>query len=698
VSPNLGSYTDVKAMVQELDIDYEDTTSDAHVLAYQIVYTGKKKNQELGKSVADLAAHITKIDLDHTRVGAPSLAITIQDPQWVILDSGFFTADDTGKLLDIDINYPDASRYWWRLNQFSPNGANREIVLTFLPRSVGRLMGQFGPVQVNRASKTRAEFLKMLCAKVPEIEFYSKELDIKQPIGQANTVYDTQKETSTRSSSKAPNKKAAKSKGLGANAATLTAKGVPLNKSQMHFATMILQIGESVSAPQAALEAVVLQGICESVLGEEVQWNPTYGGLLAGSVQNFGSLGSPGSDAVAQAEIKAAFSGGKGYQGAITLSQQYQNIGQLGVHNAGAWIGPGDWGPSGYGQYGQHNNMVQIIAEAQAIVAGGGGAGGAPGVTGTSKVAQPYYFQVKVNEDYWTAMCRLAQEVNWELVVDGDRIYYDTDQVFITQKPAAVIHRDDPTTLAWSYDWVNRQLATNFKIQVVTKNPFEFAAGEVVILHKFGVAAEASTAKLPGRWIIDEITRTKGDLFSEFTLVQPLPPNPEPLPTYVTPTGTGTAASLTDTSPKTPGAIYAAAQTLSNMKLPYVWGGGHVAGGASDKSPTGLDCSGSTSWVMYQAGFPLPGGSTAACVSGDFKPGAAGLIAGPGQYLTIYASGSHVFFRVNMGPGQDMQGNTVSPPVNMRGFDFFPWKTQGCGSDGGPSPGASFWTCHYPGT
>jgi hypothetical protein len=56
-----------------------------------------------------------------------------------------------------------------------------------------------------------------------------------------------------------------------------------------------------------------------------------------------------------------------------------------------------------------------------------------------------------------------------------------------------------------------------------------------------------------------------------------------------------------------------------------------------------------------------------------------------------------VFIRIHPQGLADMQGNTVSPPVNMRGFDFFPWNTSGCGSDGGPSP-SGFVLTHYPGT
>jgi hypothetical protein len=123
---------------------------------------------------------------------------------------------------------------------------------------------------------------------------------------------------------------------------------------------------------------------------------------------------------------------------------------------------------------------------------------------------------------------------------------------------------------------------------------------------------------------------------------------------------------------------------------------GYPAGSAN------LDCSGSVSWVLLAAGFPLPGNVTWggwAPVSGDYFPGGAGgaLLAGPGQYMTIYYNAGHVFIRIHPQGKPDMQGNTVSPLVHMKGFDFFPWATSGCGSDGGPSP-SGFSMSHYQGS
>jgi hypothetical protein len=715
------SVTNVDAMVKELDRDYAEVTPDQYVIASQIVYQGKLKNRPVPMSTLDLAFGITAIAVDHTRVGAQTLVITIADPRWNLLDSGFFTADATGKLLDIDLNYPDGKRFWWRLHQFSPTGDDYSIQLTFLPRGVAKLMGLFGPVQVDRASRTRAQFLQMLASKVPEIEFYSKELDVKQPIGAVST-------TSTESSSKSKAGKAAKVKGLGAGAKNLTAKGSPLNATQQHSASLIMQTCDQEGATEAATEACMFAAIMESDLGVDTQWNTgSYGGLLAGSSNSFGRYGSPDSDAVAQAEIKSFLHGGNGYSagGAIGVSQQGGlDVGQVAAKVEGCYVGGGSsLGPNGYGQYANESGTspAQVIAEAKAIVQAAGGGSSTLASTGstattstTSEVAQPYYFQVQQNEDYWTAMCRLAQEVNWDLVADGDRIYFDSDKVFITQKPAAKLTRNDPTTVNWSYDWVNRQIATNFKLSVVA-DLFDFGAAEVLLLDSsFGLAGEASTASppLPGRWLIDEITQTKGDLYSVFTLVQPSPPLPEPAPTYTsvtvgTPASTSASTSavkipgsIQDYPPGSPEALYAAAQYLSSLNLTYTQAV-RTLEKTYAQGETALDCSASTSWCMLAAGFPLPGGVSWggwAPVSGDFTPGQAGLQAGKGQYVTIYANADHVFFECHPDGYSDMQGNTVSPPVNMRGFAFFPWNTAGCGSDGGPNPGSAFNPVHYPGT
>ncbi len=83
--------------------------------------------------------------------------------------------------------------------------------------------------------------------------------------------------------------------------------------------------------------------------------------------------------------------------------------------------------------------------------------------------------------------------------------------------------------------------------------------------------------------------------------------------------------------------VQAAADRLDRMRLPYVWGGGHVT--PTPTAPTGLDCSSSVSWVLQQAGFAMP-----TMVSGQFAHYGE---AGSGRYVTIYANDTHVFMAIN---------------------------------------------------
>jgi hypothetical protein len=68
-------------------------------------------------------------------------------------------------------------------------------------------------------------------------------------------------------------------------------------------------------------------------------------------------------------------------------------------------------------------------------------------------------------------------------------------------------------------------------------------------------------------------------------------------------------------------------------RTPYIWGGGH--GKWLDK---GYDCSGSVSFVLASAGL-LSSSETSGQLMSFGEPG-------PGRWVTIYASGGHVFLEV----------------------------------------------------
>jgi hypothetical protein len=80
--------------------------------------------------------------------------------------------------------------------------------------------------------------------------------------------------------------------------------------------------------------------------------------------------------------------------------------------------------------------------------------------------------------------------------------------------------------------------------------------------------------------------------------------------------------------------VIAAANKL--VEKPYIYGGGHKP--FSSQLDKGYDCSGSTSFALYGGRFlrsPLPSGALM-----DWGQ------EGPGQWITVYASGSHAYLVV----------------------------------------------------
>ena len=62
--------------------------------------------------------------------------------------------------------------------------------------------------------------------------------------------------------------------------------------------------------------------------------------------------------------------------------------------------------------------------------------------------------------------------------------------------------------------------------------------------------------------------------------------------------------------------------------LPYIWGGGHTEPGLGRRA--GYDCSGFVSEVLHSAGYLSSPDTT------QTLPGSAGIVNGPGKYVTIY--------------------------------------------------------------
>ena len=179
----------------------------------------------------------------------------------------------------------------------------------------------------------------------------------------------------------------------------------------------------------------------------------------------------------------------------------------------------------------------------------------------------------------------------------------------------------------------------------------EFHAGQVFKFENSG--------PIDGVWIITN-TRRKAfkDLYTEFILEPPIEPLPEPRSTN----GTEEESPTNDAASGSALAAFNAASKLSTFELPYLWGGGHEAEGLTkvEKGGAGLDCSGSTCWVLHEAGMFPP---TTAVVSGELEHWGE---AGEGKEMTVFASAEHVYIEFNVSGHETAQMNTNGPQNGPR--------------------------------
>lgn len=373
----------------------------------------------------DLASAITNVEVETSIIGASLLKVTLLDEDWLLMTTGWLNVDDAGFLDAVDVNYPPKSDYWWRLvavdadtNIDSPN-----FVLTFEDRVVSELRDLYGPISVQRGTVTRAEFLRSLTKGVA-VDFICPELGKKQPI--------------TSSSAKPTVTARKRAKGQGIAHGSLTVRN--WDGSQMHLGAaelanmqLVLDTAKSHNVTPKCMLALVEICMVEASCGNPPCADDGTGHYSVGIIQAGGggpsscpSYGQDIAQCVTHALLgDASWSGGGGL---IKTCQGSASPGTAAQQEQGSAF------PARYDA---------AEAGAKAIIAAYGGAGLSSG--GGASGAGTYSFTRGTtdnpDEDSWTAMVRLAQEVNWSLFSDGPRIYYMTGEDLLAQKPTAVIDR-----------------------------------------------------------------------------------------------------------------------------------------------------------------------------------------------------------------------------------------------------------------
>ena len=649
-------------------------------------------------STVDLTKAITSIAPESHMKSAAQIVITILDPQMDLFRSGFFKSDDNpAKLRLIDVNFPEGSKYWWRLTDIQYAGTARTMQLTFTNRVAAEMQSAFDKLKANRATMTRAEFLKhVVSLAAPEATFFSLQLDTKQKIDPTKAG-DPKASDIKESVSKKP--------GITGESVGLTARGQQVTPAQIKVVNQIIAVAQKVGASNTALAAAIYAGIWESNLDPNAKGTSSSGvhwGVFSTQPKYFDQH-----DTIGMAT--AFFKGGGGFAspGANTLANTGASVPEIAIKTEVASI----WPDNAYARESDYPGDAKATTEAKKFVLEAGGLS----PTASVEENQPYYFQIPASttvsmkragekrEDDWSGSVRIAEQVNWEFFTEADAVYYDSEQTLIGQVPAARFSPDDHEVQDWDFEWEVRHIATQMTLYLIC-HPFRFHAGQVLALDDWGIASTGSTAHpdpKPGRWLISDITRDDlNALTSTLTLVQPDFPLREPAPPHKSVTRPRVSVTGQDEKQLPLRSIeraYAAARRLSAMQLPYCGEPRNL----SDPPPsTGYDCSSSTAWVLWQAG--MYNGSLAAAwatnTAGGFDAWGA---PGRGAQMTVWlkplaGSSGHVFIEFNMDNKTHVQLNTVNDGGPGTGPRIEPWSYSNADAGDGAAESGLYTPRHWP--
>lgn len=672
-------------------------------------------------SAEDLANAVAEVTVESQTLGASLLQVTMNDPNWAILRSGFLNVTADGLLDAIDVNFPQGSDLWWRLAMidFTNDLSGPNLTLTFQDRIISYLQADWGALAVPPGTTTRAQFLKFLVDRVAKqenvtpLQFVCKSINALTVPGQVNVQVATMPAQTAQALAKS-NKTG--QIGIGSN---LTVKGQPITKAQATALSQMLGVAAQLQAGVLASQAMIFDSIFESDGGVSLGPGHTYGGVLGGAENIFDPLNS------VTAEVTAFLQGGQGFQagGAIALSHTHTDIAYIGSQVTAAT----PFNSQGYStQYlSQGFAFSSAIAEATAIVNAYGAnqlGSGSQALTGNIAAGSSTTDVATLtrgtagdpDEDSWTCMQRLAAEVNWPVFSNGDTIYYDPTTVLIEQQPAVYLSLDETGTTWNATDPNSGDVAADVvldgldgvidntaflaqqdrkvkgKVQRKSKirkpstptqirlnmvcGIFDYRAGDVFEFRDSG--------PLNGRWLVADATRNcLADVHTQFTLAPSTAPNPEPTVTTpassantsVTGIGAGGVASSKITDPHTAAGVAEAAKIALNIQQTthrY-----HYSEPLADRSSTAdlftvvhMDCSSFATLCYKAAGLPDPShqGYNPIGFTGSMIPHCKQVSAGaalPGDlcFFGTISNTSHV--NVYIGNGQSISMGSEGEPA-----------------------------------
>lgn len=407
-----------------------------------ILRDGKKLKLELGGTV------IPTPSLTRTMDGASSIAIPIYDA-----DNNFLRTSLAAEDWNAEID-----GLWFRY--LGVSGALPALTITLEDREVSKIREFEGPLKVlahrgKPNETTRAEFVKRLVEEAnPHLIFVCPQLHDQQPIETERQAKKAQGES-----------KANRGKGIG-DTKGLVFKGQAPTSGQRDLAEMALQIAASVNAPFICRVALIAALIDETDMGLVQRGNVLAALEPYTQVRN------------AAEEISGFLTGKPTWTGTTAIGYHRENPSAPFYEIAQAVQKSATEDGSNYAAFGD-----EARAWVEAWDGGAGETGGGAG--GTKTVKEPRSFEVKKGEDYWTAIQRLAKEVNWRAFVVGSRFYFIDELELARGMVRLAIDKDTEGIEEIEVDYNRNKPVTEFKFKALAKQ-WKPPVGSVVTVADYG--------------------------------------------------------------------------------------------------------------------------------------------------------------------------------------------------------------------
>jgi hypothetical protein len=516
----------------------------------------------------DISDAITGGSLERTINGASTLTIDVHDPHRDLI-----RAKDMQRA--IDLKYDGV---WFRLVKLSKSGTT--VTLTFEDRDVAYLRRHTKPRKVARSKMTRAQFVRSLVREVKanRIKFYCPEVNERQPIGKTKAEQTPAKrDDATRDDNR--------QKGL-AGDVTFKVQGTRADATQKKNAERVMDVADTLGAGPKAMKALVLACITESGM-YNLNWGDRDSlGILQVRTSTSGSAKRSRDIEWCCREFLTKGFWGKG--GAIEIAQKQPNLtaGQVAQQTQGSAFG------SRYDYYSD---------EADAFIDAYGGASGSDtgGAAQTVTFRKKYEFsrgQAGEREDSWTAIQRLATEVNWRAFMDKGTLYFISEDKLLAARAKYTISEDTDGVLWIDFDIDQGKVNSEIRVQARTEL-FDIRVGTVMAIREMGIAN--------GRWLVETVRRDLFEPTTEITLKAKTPKLPEP----DTQTGSRTTGGQGDATGTLRQRIVATAKSTltKTTRFERYSQSGALTDDPTPAAPARTDCSQWVRAVYLKAGAKDPG-------------------------------------------------------------------------------------------